>query len=289
MAKRIDGKAFAQGLRERVGEAVSSLQRDHGLTPGLAVVLVGEDPASQVYVRNKGKQTLEAGTEASSLLRLLFIEGKEISSKITDYNRIFTLNNPPEYEPESSASVAALATIAGCDVEEMAYDLLLEDEGRAFLYSPLFNYVSGNYDDARTMMLDEHTVVGISDGGAHCGMICDASAPTYLLQHFVRDRTRGPRIGLEQAVKLQTYDTASLYGLSDRGLIQEGQRADLNLVDFDKLQLTAPEMVDDLPAFGKRLIQRAEGYEATFVGGKMTFENGEATGTLPGKLVRGKT
>ena len=171
----------------------------------------------------------------------------------------------------------------------MAYDLLLEDEGRAFLYSPLFNYVSGNYDDARTMMLDEHTVVGISDGGAHCGMICDASAPTYLLQHFVRDRTRGPRIGLEQAVKLQTYDTASLYGLSDRGLIQEGQRADLNLVDFDKLQLTAPEMVDDLPAFGKRLIQRAEGYEATFVGGKMTFENGEATGALPGKLVRGKT
>ena len=171
----------------------------------------------------------------------------------------------------------------------MAYDLLLEDEGRAFLYSPLFNYVSGNYDDARTMMLDEHTVVGISDGGAHCGMICDASAPTYLLQHFVRDRTRGPRIGLEQAVKLQTYDTASLYGLSDRGLIQEGQRADLNLVDFERLKLSAPEMINDLPACGKRLIQRAEGYEATFVGGEMTFNNGEATGVLPGKLVRGQS
>ena len=211
-----------------------------------------------------------------------------ISSKITNYDKIFTLKNPPEYEPDSNSSVAALAMIAGCNVEEIAYDLLLEDEGQAFLYSPLFNYAMGNYDDARTMMLDDHTVVGISDGGAHCGMICDASAPTYLLQHFVRDRSRGPRIGLEQAVKLQTFDTASLYGLSDRGLIQEGKRADLNLVDLDRLKLSAPEMVNDLPAQGKRLIQRAEGYEATFVGGKMTFNNGEATDVFPGKLVRGQ-
>tara|TARA_Y100001970_G_C14180531_1_gene829584 strand:- start:71 stop:1789 length:1719 start_codon:yes stop_codon:yes gene_type:complete len=292
-AKRFPGKIFPQ-VAIRPPGVLMCLEGTHPFSGRKTYAELHKLPLSERMNQLKSpeikrKILSEAGTEASSLLRLLFIEGKEISSKITDYDRIFTLNNPPEYEPESSSSVGALATIAGCDVEEMAYDLLLEDEGRAFLYSPLFNYASGNYDDARTMMLDEHTVVGISDGGAHCGMICDASAPTYLLQHFVRDRTRGPRIGLEQAVKLQTYDTASLYGLFDRGLIQEGQRADLNLVDFDKLELTAPEMVDDLPASGKRLIQRAEGYEATFVGGKMTFNNGEVTGTLPGKLVRGKT
>ena len=180
-----------------------------------------------------------------------------------------------------------MAENAGCSAEEMAYDLLLKEKGQAFLYSPLFNYASGNYDDARTMMLDANTIVGISDGGAHCGMICDASAPTYLLQHFVRERTRGPRIGLEQAVRLQTYDTANLYGLSDRGLIKEGMRADMNLVDFDNLNLCVPEMVFDLPASGRRLIQKATGYHATFVGGKMTFENGEPTGLLPGRLIRG--
>ncbi len=229
----------------------------------------------------------EGTTKARSLLRLLFIEGKEIASTISDYNRIFSLKNPPEYEPDSSLSVTALAAAAGRNAEEMAYDLLLADEGRAFLYSPLFNYARGNYDDARTMMLDSNSIVGISDGGAHCGMICDASAPTYLLQHFVRDRNRGPRIGLERAVKLQTFDTAALYGLSDRGLIREGMRADLNLVDFERLELLVPEMVCDLPASGKRLIQRAEGYEATFVGGRMTFQNGKATGILPGKLIRG--
>jgi len=229
----------------------------------------------------------EATSNANSLLRLLFMEGKEISSTIGDYNRIFVLNDPPEYEPDASLSVAVMAENAGCSAEEMAYDLLLKEKGQAFLYSPLFNYASGNYDDARTMMLDANTIVGISDGGAHCGMICDASAPTYLLQHFVRERTRGPRIGLEQAVRLQTYDTANLYGLSDRGLIKEGMRADMNLVDFDNLKLCVPEMVFDLPASGRRLIQKATGYQATFVGGKMTFENGEPTGLLPGRLIRG--
>ena len=292
-ARRFPGKIFPQ-VAIRPPGVLMCLEGTHPFSGRKTYAELHKLPLSERINRLKNPEIKrrilgEAGTEASSLLRLLFIEGKEISSKITDYDRIFTLNNPPEYEPESSVSVAALATIAGCEVEEMAYDLLLEDEGRAFLYSPLFNYAQGNYDDARAMMLDNHTVVGISDGGAHCGMICDASAPTYLLQHFVRDRNRGPRIGLEQAVKLQTLDTASLYGLSDRGLIQEGKRADLNLVDFERLKLSAPEMINDLPACGKRLIQRAEGYEATFVGGEMTFNNGEATGVLPGKLVRGQS
>ena len=245
-AKRFPGKIFPQ-VAIRPPGVLMCLEGTHPFSGRKTYLELDKLPLSERIKRLKSpeikRQILsEVGNESSSLLRLLFIEGKNISSKITDYDRIFTLKNPPEYEPDPSFSVAALATVAGCNVEEMAYDLLLEDEGRAFLYSPLFNYALGNYDDARTMMLDDHTVVGISDGGAHCGMICDASAPTYLLQHFVRDRTRGPRISLERAVRLQTFDTASLYGLSDRGLIQEGKRADLNLVDFDKLQLTAPEM-----------------------------------------------
>ena len=138
------------------------------------------------------------------------------------------------------------------------------------------------------MMLHPNTVLGISDGGAHCGMICDASAPTYLLSHFVRDRSRGPRSGLEQAVHLQTRRTAELYGLLDRGLIAPGMRADLNLIDLAQLALPAPAMVYDLPANGQRLIQRAQGYHTTVLRGQVTFENGVATGALPGQLVRGR-
>ncbi|MGB1883237.1 MAG: N-acyl-D-amino-acid deacylase family protein [Gammaproteobacteria bacterium] len=221
------------------------------------------------------------------LLRLLFMEGKAMNTTIADYDRIFRLGEPPEYEPGADLSVDAIARREGKSAEEAAYDLLLESEGKAFLYSPLFNYNAGNYDVAREMMLHPNTVLGISDGGAHCGMICDASAPTYLLSHFVRDRARGERIGLEQAIKMQTRDTAALYGFLDRGLIEPGMRADINLIDFDNLSLPLPEMVYDLPASGQRLIQRASGYHTTILRGDVTFEDGEATGALPGRLIRG--
>ena len=137
------------------------------------------------------------------------------------------------------------------------------------------------------MMLHPRTVLGLSDGGAHCGLICDASMPTYLLTHWVRDRTRGERIPLEQAVRLQTGNTAAVYGLTDRGTLEPGKKADLNLIDFDALRLHAPEMVFDLPAGGRRLVQRVDGYRATIVSGEVTFENGEPTGARPGGLVRG--
>jgi N-acyl-D-aspartate/D-glutamate deacylase len=230
----------------------------------------------------------EAGPRASRLLRLLFIEGKAMRSPIDDYDRIFTLGNPPEYEPGPERSMRAIAASRGCTPEAAAYDLLLEDNGKAFLYAPLFNYFAGHYDDARSMMLHPASVLGISDGGAHCGMICDASAPTYLLAHFVRDRARGPRIGLEQAVRMQTSDTAALYGLNDRGRLAPGLRADLNLIDFQRLALPLPQMVYDLPANGQRLIQRASGYHRTILRGQVTFQDGEATGNLPGQLVRGR-
>ena len=230
----------------------------------------------------------EAGPRPARLLRLLFMEGKAMHSSIRDYDRVYWLGDPPDYESGAERSISAMAAAAGVSAESVAYDRLLERGGKAFLYSPLFNYNAGHYDDARTMMLHPNTVLGISDGGAHCGMICDASAPTYLLQHFVRDRARGPRIGLEQAVRMQTRDTAELYGFYDRGLIAPGLRADLNLIDFDRLALPSPEMVYDLPANGQRLIQRAQGYHTTMLRGAITFQHGEATGELPGRLVRGQ-
>ena len=138
----------------------------------------------------------------------------------------------------------------------------------------------------REMMLHPRTVLGLSDGGAHCGLICDASMPTYLLTHWARDRSRGERIPLEQVVRLQTGNTASVYGLTDRGTLEPGKKADVNLIDYDALRLHAPEMVFDLPAGGRRLIQRVDGYRATIVSGEVTFENGEPTGARPGRLVR---
>ena len=229
----------------------------------------------------------EATGKSARLLRLLFIEGKEMRSSISDYDRIYWLGDPPDYEPAPERSMAAIGRAKACSAEAAAYDCLLERDGKAFLYTPLFNYHAGNYDVAREMMLHPNTILGISDGGAHCGVICDASAPTYLLSHFVRDRERGPRVPLELAIKMQTRDTAELYGFDDRGLIAPGMRADINLIDFDELALPVPEMVYDLPASGQRLVQRASGYYATIMKGAVTFEQGEATGALPGRLVRG--
>src|SRR5206468_678259 len=152
--------------------------------------------------------------------------------------------------------------------------------------APLASYVDGDHEAIRRMMTHPRTVLGLSDGGAHCGLICDASMTTYLLTHWVRDRHRGPRLSVEEAVHLQTGRTAAVYGLTDRGTIAPGKRADVNLVDLDGLRLHQPEMVFDLPASGRRLVQRVDGYRATVVAGQVTYEDGEPTGARPGRLVR---
>jgi N-acyl-D-amino-acid deacylase len=206
---------------------------------------------------------------------------------VTNFSRYFPLGDPPDYEPAQEASVAARAAREGRSPAEVTYDLMLERAGRELLYMPFSNYAAYNLDAVREMMLDPVTMLGLSDGGAHCGLICDASMPTYLLTHWVRDRSRGARLPLESVVKRQTQDTARLYGLSDRGTIEPGMKADVNVIDFDGLRLHAPHMVFDLPAGGRRLIQRAEGYRHTVVSGEVTFENGEPTGAMPGKLIRG--
>ena len=205
------------------------------------------------------------------------------------FDRMFRLENGAtlEYEPRAEDSVAALAERTGADPAGIVYDMLMEKDGRGYVYLPLLNYSLFNFDHIREMMRHPATVLSLSDGGAHCGVICDASFPTYMLTHWVRDRSRGPRLPLEEVVRMQTHDTARLYGLNDRGVVAPGMKADLNVIDLDKLRILAPEMVFDLPAEGRRMIQRAEGYRATIVNGAVTFENGEATGEMPGRLIRG--
>lgn len=200
----------------------------------------------------------------------------------------YELGDPPEYEPDPKFSFGAIAARTGRSVEDIAYDALLARDGRGIIYLPTMNYSHGDLDATLEMMEHPLCRLGLADGGAHCGFICDVSLPTYLLTHWVRDRTRGRRAALEWAVKLQTRDTAETYGLFDRGLLKPGYKADVNVIDFERLHLAAPEMVADLPAGGKRFIQRAEGYMATICSGEVVFENGVPTGAMPGKLIRGR-
>lgn len=200
----------------------------------------------------------------------------------------YELGDPPDYEPAADRSFGAISAASGRTVAEVAYDALLERGGKGIIYYPTMNYSEGNLDATLEMMEHPLCRLGLADGGAHCGFICDVSLPTYMLTHWVRDRARGRRVPLEWAVKLQTRDTAETYGLLDRGVIAEGYKADLNLIDFERLHLPAPEIVADLPAGGKRFIQKAEGYAATICAGQIVFEDGAPTGAMPGRLIRGR-
>jgi N-acyl-D-aspartate/D-glutamate deacylase len=202
------------------------------------------------------------------------------------FDAMYVLGDPPDYEPDPASSIARRAQRTGRDPLEMAYDHLLADDGRAFLYVPLLNYADGNLDAAGEMLAHPHTVPGLGDGGAHLGTICDASFPTTLLALWGRDRATG-RLPLPYLVRQHTQDTARTVGLLDRGVLAPGYRADVNVIDFDNLTARRPEMRHDLPAGGRRLVQAADGYVATVVAGAVTYENGEATGALPGRLVRG--
>ena len=204
-----------------------------------------------------------------------------------DWTRTFVLGDPPDYEPGPERSVAAMAAAAGVPAAEFAFDELMADRGRGFLYVPFLNYSEGNLDAVREMLSSEHAVLGLADGGAHVGTICDASFPTTMLTHWARDRSRGERLPLELVVAKQTERTARMVGLRDRGVLAPGMKADVNVIDFDGLRLHRPTMAFDLPANGKRLLQRVDGYLHTLVSGVETYSNGIHTGALPGRLVRG--
>jgi N-acyl-D-aspartate/D-glutamate deacylase len=205
----------------------------------------------------------------------------------TQLDRIYVLGNPPNYEPGPEMTVAAIAEAEGEELQSKLYDLLLEDDGTALLMFPFLNYSDGDAEAQREMLLHPAGVVGLSDGGAHCGSICDASMPTWMLTNWVRDRSRGETLPLEYVVKKQSHDTARLFGFTDRGTVEEGMKADLNVIDFDALTLHPAELIADLPAGGRRLVQRASGYDATIVNGEITRREGADTGARPGSLVRG--
>ncbi len=211
-----------------------------------------------------------------------------INSLIGAYHKMFELGDPPNYEPDPKDSLGARARALGIDPEELAYDALLGDDGRAFLYFPMLNYSEGNLDAVRTMLTSPNTLSGLSDGGAHVGAICDVSLPTFMLTHWARDRSRGPKLDLAAIIRSQTKDTAEAVGLTDRGVLQPGYLADLNLIDFDRLRLRPPFMAYDLPTGARRLMQEAEGYVATIKSGQVIYRNGQPTGNLPGRLVRGR-
>ena len=198
----------------------------------------------------------------------------------------FQMDPDFNYEPGVTESIAARAAAAGVSGEEYAYDLLMKDEGKGFIYFPVLNYRDGNLNFLEDLQLADDTVNSLSDGGAHCGTICDAASPTFMLQHWVRDRA-GKRIALEHAIKRQCRDTAVLYGLHDRGLIQPGLLADINVIDMDRLKLGKPWLAFDLPANGKRLLQKADGYVATIKSGQITFREGVMQGPTPGIVLRG--
>jgi N-acyl-D-aspartate/D-glutamate deacylase len=204
-----------------------------------------------------------------------------------NYDKMFLLGNPPDYEQPWENSLGARAKREGKAPHELAYDAMLEDNGRGMLYAPATNYASGNLDAVYDMLRDPSAVPGLSDGGAHCGIICDASFPTYMLTHWTRDRTRGDKFTIPFVVAAQARRTAELVGLRDRGVLAPGYKADINVIDYDKLRLHPPEVHYDLPKGGRRLVQQVDGYDATIVSGAITRRHGKDTGVRAGRLVRG--
>lgn len=203
------------------------------------------------------------------------------------YDKLYPLGNPPNYEPAPEDSIAARAERAGISSAAFCYDLMMENDGKGVVYFPCFGYGANDLSRQVALLEEDSTVISLADTGAHCGVLCDASVPTQMLSYYVRDRERGHRLQLEDVVKMQTRDTARCVGLQDRGTLEVGMKADLNLIDFDQLQLEVPRIEFDLPAGGRRMFQGAVGYVATIVNGEIIMQNGKYTGAVPGALIRG--
>ena len=294
-------RRLMQGVRDARADGLPlSAQvsgRPVGLTLGLRTSLnpfalreafaeVAQLPAAEMLarLRDPAMRALILSQEASPrLLELLPPLSRQIATR---WDRMYLLGDPPDYEPPPERSIAALSAKAGVSPEAYCYDYLVAGDGANMVYLPITNYVHGDLEVVRALVEDPHTVLGLSDGGAHCGVICDASLNTTMLTHWVRDRTRGPRMPLEFVVRRQTSDTAAFFGFHDRGRLQPGLKADVNVIDLDGMRLYAPEVVFDLPAGGRRLVQHVDGYEMTICSGMPIFEKGTETGAKPGRLVR---
>lgn len=206
---------------------------------------------------------------------------------MSGYDKLYILGDPPNYEPGPEDSIAARAAQEGITPQQFCYDAMMERDGKNLVYFPCFGYGANDLSRQVALLEDENTVISLADTGAHCGVLSDVSVPTFLLSHLVRDRSRGKKLELEWAVKLHTQDTANCVGLKDRGTLQPGMRADINIIDFDELNVCPPGHINDLPAGGRRIFQDARGYRYTLVKGEVVMEDGKPTGALPGALIRG--
>ena len=289
--------------REWIDRGVAANRRGAWLVPQVAgkptSLMVGFQSVTHPFAHHRAYQAIEGLPLDERVARLRTPEvraailGEEpepggfVQLLRANLHKLFPLGDPPDYEPPPERSVTALAAAQGRSADEVLYDMMLERDGRELLYLPALDYSAGNLDAVREMLVHPATVLGLGDGGAHCGVLCDASLPTFMLTHWARDRSRGEQLPLETVVHLQTRRTAELYGFRDRGLLAPGHVADVNVIDHAALALEAPEMVHDLPASGKRLVQRARGYVATVKSGAVVREHDEATGERPGRLLRG--
>ena len=225
-------------------------------------------------------------TKAQILSEQSIIKGGLMQDLPSLMGQVFPLGENPNYEPLPEESIAGIAKSRGLDVMDVMYDMLVANNGKELFYQPLGGYQGFSLDYQKKLLEHPNVLFGLSDGGAHCGVIADAGMPTFIMTHWGRDRTRGDKMSLEFIVKSLTSSTARAYGMFDRGQLTEGMIADINVIDFDGLRLHRPEAVFDLPAGGRRLVQRAEGYEITIKSGEVIFNNGQHSGALPGKLVR---
>ncbi|TDG12143.1 D-aminoacylase [Seongchinamella unica] len=245
-------------------------------------------PLSILSHQERLAQLRKPEIRAAILAEDLPLMGDEFMDTIIGgYDKLYELGDPPNYEPGPEDSIAARAAKAGVPPQELCYDLMLERDGKNVIYFPCFGYGANDLSRQVELLEDDCTVLSLADTGAHCGVLCDASVPTQMISYYARDRQRGHRFSLEQSVKMQTMDTARCVGLDDRGTLEVGMKADLNIIDFNALQLEAPEIIFDLPAGGRRMFQGARGYVATIVSGEIIMQDGQYTGAVPGRLIRG--
>lgn len=292
LAQGAPGSAYRRNLEALDRAHDEGLQMRAQVASRAIGVLIGLEGSVNPLMRSTTYRSLVDLPLPERVRRLAEPETKanilgELSGTRLPFDRVFALGDPPDYEPAPEDSVAGRAARADVAAEDLLYDLLLEREGTALLYMPVLNYFDGNLDAAGEMLAHPRTVPGLGDGGAHVGTICDASFATTLLTHWTRDRKAGRRFDLPFVIQRQCRATAETVGLFDRGVLAPGYKADINVVDFDQLRLGPPMISHDLPAGGKRLLQSATGYRHTIVSGVEVYSNGQPTGALPGRLVRG--
>ncbi len=288
---RVADEARAEGMEIRPQMAGRPTGVLHGLTSSFNVFVGHPSYAMEVAplpLAEKVARMRDPDLRARILSEQSAIPQTAMGRSMADLLwQVFPLGDAPDYEQPREGSVAGIAAARGEDPFAVMYDLLLGDEGRELFYQPLGGYSDYSLEYYRDIMQLPNILFGLSDGGAHCGVIADAGMPSYILSYWGRDRRRGERLPLEYLVRKLSRDTAEAYGMTDRGLLAAGAKADINVIDFDRLRLYRPEAVFDLPTGGRRLVQRVDGYRHTLTAGQVTFESGEHTGALPGRLVRG--